>query len=212
MPTPPSQPGSSQVLCTWKNASECNDCQIAGSLMCRFNTQDLTGFLLGFLPFGIAVIAGMIRGGYGWHLLGWLAFWFLFFFVWEARVLCSHCPFWAEEGRVLHCHANYGVIKIWRFHPEPMSKAEKAQFVIGVFLFVVYPFIFMLLGGQYLLILIALSAALNFGFSLKRNVCTRCINFSCPMNGVPKSVVDAYLRQNPVMLQAWEASGYRVGE
>ena len=212
MPTPPSQPGSSQVLCTWKNASECNDCQIAGSLMCRFNTQDLTGFLLGFLPFGIAVIAGMIRGGYGWYLLGWLAFWFLFFFVWEARVLCSHCPFWAEEGRVLHCHANYGVIKIWRFHPEPMSKAEKAQFVIGVFLFVVYPFIFMLLGGQYLLLLIALSAALNFGFSLKRNVCTRCINFSCPMNGVPKSVVDAYLRQNPVMLQAWEASGYRVGE
>jgi hypothetical protein len=212
MPRHPNQPGSSQALCTWKNASGCKDCRIAGSLMCRFNTQDLTGFLIGFLPFGIAVIAGMLRGGYGWYLLGWLAFWIVFFFVWEARVLCSHCPYWAEEGRVLHCHANYGVIKIWRFHPEPMSKAEKAQFVIGVFLFVVYPFIFMLLGGQYLLILIALSAALNFGFSLKRNVCTRCINFSCPMNGVPKSVVDAYLRQNPVMLQAWEASGYRVGE
>jgi hypothetical protein len=212
MPTPPSQPGNSHALCTWKDASECNDCQIASSLMCRFNMQDLTGFLLGFLPFGIAIVAGMILGGYGWYLLGWLAFWILFFFVWEARVLCSHCPFWGEEGRILHCHANYGVIKIWGFHPEPMSKLEKAQFIIGVSLFVAYPFIFMLLGGQYLLALIALSAALNFGFSLKRNVCARCINFSCPMNSVPKSLVDRYLRQNPVMRQAWEASGYRLSE
>jgi hypothetical protein len=29
---------------------------------------------------------------------------------------------------------------------------------------------------------------------------------------VPKSLVDAYLRRNPVMGEAWEASGYRLGE
>ena len=58
-----------------------------------------------------------------------------FFFVWEARILCSHCPYWAEEGRILHCHANYGVIKIWRYHPEPMSKFEQVQFIVGVLIF-----------------------------------------------------------------------------
>ena len=35
---------------------------------------------------------------------------------------CSHCPYWAEEGNVLHCHANYGVFKIWKFNPKPMSR------------------------------------------------------------------------------------------
>jgi hypothetical protein len=39
-----------------------------------------------------------------------------------------------------------------------------------------------------------------------------CIDFSCPVNAVPQSVVDAYLRRNPVMREAWEASGYRLGE
>ena len=39
----------------------------------------------------------------------------------------------------------------------------------------------------------------------------RSINFSCPMNVVPKEDVDAYLERNPVMQAAWEASGYKLG-
>jgi hypothetical protein len=38
------------------------------------------------------------------------------------------------------------------------------------------------------------------------------VNFSCPLNDVPKEVVDAYLERNPVMQRAWEESGYRLGE
>ena len=37
--------------------------------------------------------------------------------------------------------------------------------------------------------------------------CIRCINFSCPVIAVPKPLVDAYLRRNPLMREAWEASG-----
>jgi hypothetical protein len=199
-------------LCTWCDAAECRDCTLADDLMCRFKPDDLAGFLLGFLPLGIAVVAGMIRAGYGWYLLGWLAYWIVFFFVWEARVLCSHCPYWAEEGRILHCHANYGVVKIWRYRPGPMSKVEKAQFIIGAALFGIYPFVFMILGGQYVLVLVALAAAASAAYNLRKHGCTRCINFSCPVNRVPKPVIDAYLRRNPVMRRAWEASGYRLGE
>jgi hypothetical protein len=91
-----------------------------------------------------------------------------------------------------------------------MSTAEKIQFLLGAGILVLYPFPFLIIGGQYLFTLIAASGIVGFGFSLKKHVCTRCVNFSCPLNGVPKILVDAYLRGNPVMLQAWEADGYQL--
>jgi len=201
---------NSSGICTWQDLSRCADCPIDGTLNCRFNWSDLLYFLAGFLPPAIAIIAGMMRGGFGPQalaLVGWVGFMLFFFFVWEARVLCSHCPYWAEGGRVLHCLANYGVIKMWRYHPEPMSTSEKAQFLVGAAIIVLYPFPFLIIGEQYTLALIALAGIVSFGFSLKKHVCTRCVNFSCPANGVPKDIVDAYLRRNPVMRRAWEESG-----
>ena len=38
----------------------------------------------------------------------------------------------------------------------------------------------------------------------------KCVNFSCPLNTVPKPVVDAYLKKNDVMREAWERSGWQV--
>jgi hypothetical protein len=49
-----------------------------------------------------------------------------------------------------------------------------------------------------------------FYYEIHHNYCTRCANFSCPLNRVPKDIVDAYLTQSPVMRQAWEQSGYRL--
>ena len=70
----------------------------------------------------------------------------------------------------------------------------------------------MLLRGQYLLAVIALASAVGFAYNLIRNTCVRCVNFSCPLNRVPKPVVDAYLRRNPVMRTAWEEGRYQLGE
>jgi hypothetical protein len=180
--------------------------------MCRFDTGDLVSFLINFLPIAIVAVAGVIRAGYGWYLLGWLAFSLFFFFVWEARVLCRHCPYWAEEGRVLHCHANHGVIKIWKYEPGPMTTSEQVQFLLGALILVAYPMVFMLVSGEYLLVGICLATVFAGGFNLKRNVCGRCVNFSCPANSVPKPVVDGYLRRNPEMRKAWEATGYRLDD
>jgi len=199
-------------ICTWQSISACDDCPILGELQCRFRWHDLLSFFVNFAPYGIASIAGMVRSGAAWLLLGWLSFAILFFFGWEARVLCSHCPYWAEGGRILHCHANFGVFRIWRYRPDPMSRSEKAQFLIGALILIAFPFPFMLLGEQYLLVLVALSAAVAFALNLIRNTCVRCVNFSCPLNRVPKPIVDAYLRRNPVIRQAWEATGYSLGE
>ena len=40
--------------------------------------------------------------------------------------------------------------------------------------------------------------------------CSQCVNFSCPLNTVPKSIVDEYLKRNPVMRDAWVKSGYHL--
>ncbi|MEJ2211251.1 MAG: hypothetical protein P8129_19730 [Anaerolineae bacterium] len=198
--------------CSWQDASVCQDCAIEGRLMCHFESKDMAGFLMNLLPFAVTAIAGVIVAGYGWYLLAWLAFSLFFFFVWEARVLCSHCPMWAEESRVLHCHANGGVIKIWPYRPGPMSRSEQAQFLLGAGLWVGFPFLFMLLGQEYVLALIGLATVASGAYGVRRTACNRCLNFSCPANTVPKEFVDGYLARSPVMRAAWEARGYRLDE
>lgn len=178
--------------------------------MCRLDGKDMLEFFMIIFPFGVASIAGTIRAGYGWSLWLWLTYSLFFFFVWEAFVLCRHCPFWAEPGKMLRCHANYGVIKIWKHNPGPMSRAERAQFVVGALIWMGFPFPFMLLGQEYLLALVAAATAIGGVFVLRISVCSRCVNFSCPVNAVPKQLVDEYLRRNPRMEAAWEASGYRL--
>lgn len=194
--------------CSVQSAPNCKDCAVQGQLMCHYEGHDTFHFFMLALPFFVTTIAGVIVAGYGRFLLGWLGFAIFFFFGWEASVLCSHCPYWAEPSRVLHCHANFGVIKLWKYHPEPMSRSEKIQFALGALALIIYPMVFLFLGRQFLLASIAIVSSVSWGYLLHRNVCTRCINFSCPMNAVPKTLVDAYLLQFPVMREAWEKTGF----
>lgn len=194
--------------CTAQSAPDCRSCTLTGQLMCRYQGRDTMHFFMVVLPFFFVTIGGVVRSGYGWWLLGWLAYALFFFFIWEARVLCRHCPYWAEEGRVLRCHANYGVIKLWKYRPGPMSRSEQAQFVIGALLLVVYLLVFLIVGQEYLLAASAVVSAISMTYLLRRNICTRCINFSCPLNNVPRPLVEAYLQRNPEMHRAWETSGY----
>lgn len=177
--------------------------------MCRLESKDFLIFFLIVFPFGFTAIAGTLAAGYGWYLLLWLAYSLFFFFVWEAYVLCRHCPFWAEPGKVLRCHANYGVLKIWKYEPGPMSRAEKAQFVAGAGIWMAFPFPFLLMGAEYVWALAAAVSAAGGVLVLAKSVCTRCVNFSCPLNGVPAPLVEAYLRRNPQIRDAWHASSKR---
>lgn len=197
-------------ICTWRPKSECNDCTIKGYLKCHFKIRYLLNFIGLFLLFAIPALAGVILAGYGWYLLGWIAFGIVFFEFWEIRILCSHCPYYAEKGRSLHCFGNYMSLKVWRFHPEPMNRSEKIQLFLGFIIFFGYPYIFMLLGRQYFfIILYSISLIVFFGLLVGRR-CSRCVNFSCPLNRVPKKVVDAFLKRNPVMKEAWEKKGYVI--
>jgi hypothetical protein len=195
--------------CIWKESTiECNKCEIKNKLICHFRSKYLLSFVGFFVLFVITTFIGVIISGYGWFLIGWIAFWLFFFEFWEIRILCSHCPFYAEEGKTLHCIANYGSLKLWKYHPEPMSLSEKIQLLIGFIILLGYPFPFLLLGNQFALLLIAIvELIIFFGFlTLKR--CGNCLNFSCPFNRVKKQDVDCFLRKNLVMRQAWQEKGY----
>jgi hypothetical protein len=172
--------------------------------MCRYESRDTVHFFMIFLPLLVTTVGGVIQSGYGWWLLGWLAYALFFFFGWEGRVLCSHCPYWAEPGRILRCHANYGVIKLWKYRPGPMSRSEQAQFLVGGLLLAAYPLVFLILGHAYLLLVIGLVSAISFYYLLRRNICPRCVNFSCPFNAVDQATREAFFVRNPLIARAWK--------
>jgi len=191
-------------LCTWDSPAVCDDCVIAGTLKCRFTISDLAHFLALVVMIVLPSVLGMIRAGYVWYTIGWIGFWIFFFEVWEIRILCSHCPFYAEDSRVLHCIANYGSFKLWPYHPEPITRGEKVQFIIGVIIFAGYPFPFLLAGGQIEYALIAFWAVILFVWTLRKYTCSVCVNFSCIFNSVSPAVRDGYLHKNLVMKQTWK--------
>ncbi len=197
-------------ICTWRPEAACEGCPLRDRLKCRFRNGDLLHFMGMFAGFAIPAIIGVIRGGYGWWLLGWFAFDMFFFNVWESRILCSHCPYYAEKGSTLHCIANYGSIKLWKYHPKPMSRAEKIQLWIGLAILSGFPFPFLLLGRQWALAFITFWGLVLFFWTLNKYTCSRCVNFSCPLNRTPKEFRDEYLRRNPTMRKAWEASGWQM--
>jgi len=199
-------------LCTWRPVSQCKNCSIAGRLKCRFNSGDLLHFVGLFLCFLFPAVAGMMLSGYGWYLLGWVGLAVLFFGFWETRILCSHCPYYAEKGFTLHCIANYGSPKLWRYRPEPISYSEKIQLAIGFSLMLGYPFPFLILSEQFILLLLTIGGLIMFFWTLRKYTCSRCVNFSCLLNQVPKEVVDEYLKRNPIMRKAWEEDGWQIGD
>ncbi len=194
--------------CSVQESPDCLSCLNHTNLICRYDPADLFHFFMLFLPLAITAIGGAIVSGMGVYLWYWLAYAIFFFFIWEANVLCSHCPYWAEPSHVLHCNANYGVIKLVRYKPQPMSHSEQVQFIIGALILALFPIVLLAIARQYLLTGICLVSALSFGYLLYHDICDKCVNFSCPLNHVPGKNKAAYLEKNPGMKQAYEQAGF----
>lgn len=217
------------ITCTWDANVECDVCTINTDLDCKWERKHLTRFYVSGLPFFIPAAIGMVLTviwtGVWFGIIIYGAFWVLFFGFFEILVLCRHCPYYSEEGRILHCLANHGLPKIWKYNPRPMNQWERAGLLIGFALFFGIP-IFIIFWGtltlyevstEFLFVVIlgvvsflTFGGALVFGKNLVTKICPRCVNFSCPLNRVPKRVVDSYLKRNPVMRQAWEKTGYKL--
>ncbi|MFX1425384.1 MAG: hypothetical protein ACFFBE_02950 [Promethearchaeota archaeon] len=197
-------------ICLWKDTEKCDNCSIKGKLICHFHRKYLLSFVGFFLVFVVTTFIGMIISNYGWFIFGWIGFWLFFFEFWEIRILCSHCPFYTEEGKTIHCIANYGSLKLWKYHPEPINLSEKIQLMIGFVILMGYPLIFLILGEQFIFLIIATIEIIVFFTFLVLKRCKKCLNFSCPFNRVKKEVIDNFLNKNPVIKKAWEEAGYSM--
>jgi hypothetical protein len=222
-----------ETTCTWKDASQCEGCANKGKLNCRWKSGDLILFLIIVFPGMLGTLAGTViiglTQGVWWPTIAYILFYPVILGIAEIRFLCSHCPYYAEKGLVLHCLANHGMLKIWRYHPEPMNRLEKTLMVLLGLLFLIllpgsilgYNIWFFTanmsqFGSTILIAVISLTVVtilsiIALAFVMVKQVCANCVNFSCPLNRVDKDRRDAYLMKNPVMKKAWEDSGYTVG-
>ena len=205
----PLQPQNPYTICMWQPLSECENCSLYNRLKCRFNPQDLYHFVALFLSFVFPSLIGMVKAEYTWYILGWIGFWLFFFEFWEIRILCSHCPYYAEKSSTLHCIANYGSLKVWKFNPGPITTSEKVQLFTGFIILGGYPFPFLVWGSQFILAFLALWALIIFFWTLRKYTCSACVNFSCVLNTVSDDVVELYLDKNPVIKKAWEQHNHQ---
>ncbi len=221
---------SIEPCCTWKEDTACEDCALHGKLDCKWDKKLLLRFLYAMSPAFLFIIAGTTWGatklGNWWWFAVIVGYYALFFTI-ETRILCSHCPYYSEDGKVLHCLANHGFYKFFKYHPEPMNRFEKRLLQFGFVLFALVPLSNQILNVivislnrssysllYYIVLLVMLGLfiiSIIIAFSiLFTKICTNCVNFSCPFNKVGKKQVDEYLRKNPTMMKAWVDCGYEL--
>lgn len=203
-------------VCIWKEASGCEECLIKGKLQCHTELKYSIYFGAGFFSALIPALIGIFLARFDFllfiiALVGWIGYIIFFFLIWESRVLCSHCPNYANDSqKTLRCYANAGFLKTAKYHPGPMTRSEKIQFLAGVAILLGYPIPFLIFGKQYLMLTLVIFGIILLITVLQAIICPICVNFSCPLNRVPKKIRDNFLKRNPEMRTAWEKSGYKI--
>lgn len=184
-------------------AETCEGCELAEKLICYFNIRQLLVFLLIASPF--LMVAGYIICNTSVPLfISWILFMIAFFGFIEIRVMCSHCPHYAEpEIGSLKCWANYGSPKLWKYRPGPLPVMEKFVFYSGICVIMGMPFIFIILQKRYLLLIIYTVLIILWKIRLKILYCNHCINFACPFNNVDAEVKNQFFIKNPSVRKAW---------
>jgi hypothetical protein len=208
--------GAAEHICIWKERAECGDCHLDEVLFCRLNPKYMMYFgltaMLGIIP----AVMGICLSDYS--VLGkviilssWIAYAAFFFIVWESRMLCNHCPYYANDAqKVLHCPIDKGKLKTYHYDPGPLSKSEKRQFILGTFILIGFLQPFLVMAGQVLFMMLSIIGIVVWIIVIQKKVCTACVNFACPLNKIPKSTRDSFLNRNPVIKRAWEEKGYEI--
>ena len=204
--------------------SNCEICELNGKLLCKVDKKFAARFLISNISYRIIAItlltiSGLIIGH--WWMVGcYVGMVLLTFLILEPRLLCSHCPFYEKEGKVLKCWALQGMPKLWRYRPEPINNTEKyLMLILGVFIdlfplvaviwvivwFALNPTEKVMLSIAFFVIsFLFLILMIIFGEIILKKGCKKCANFSCGMNKVPEEIVNKFLEKNPKIKEAWE--------
>lgn len=195
-----------QTLGTCKESS-CVTCPVSNKLVCHFNGKQLFMWFLLCIPI-------FVSGGYfiytqnPFFLIPWGIFIISFFGLIEIRVMCSHCPHYAEkEINSLKCWANYGAPKLWKYRPGPMSIIEKIVFFSGLLIISLPPAVILFIQKNYFLLLLYVIFLIVWKLAIGKFYCKKCINFACPLNAVDNATKTAFFDKNKVVKDAWLQQG-----
>ncbi|MHA1445688.1 MAG: hypothetical protein ACTSSN_03300 [Candidatus Heimdallarchaeaceae archaeon] len=228
---PPHQ-SSLPINCIADPNSNCIECELEGELICFVNKKFANHFTIGNLLYRILAssifVFSSLMISHWWMLISYVSIVVLTFIIIEPRLLCSHCPFYEKEGKCLKCWALRGMPKLWRYRPEPASKAEKLLMLIFGGFIDLFPFVGSIWGiiffalnyrdnlfpGIAVIIstILFLAVAGYFSKVLLGNSCKKCANFSCSMNRVPKEIIVKFLEKNPKMEKAWILCGWQIDD
>ena len=193
-------PNRPQSTCS---STDCTGCPLQTSLQCHFGGRELLRF------FGIALLP-FIFGGIGiariepWLIFPWIGLAVSYFGFIEIRVMCSHCPHYAEpDTNSLQCWANYGSPKLWKYRPGLMTRWEKIVFFTGLVIIAAYPLVCIIIGAQWLLLVLFIIATSGMAAVMGRLMCAHCMNFACPLNHVDRTTRELFFALNPVIAEAW---------
>ena len=185
-------------------AETCDACPVQREIHCHFRGKDLLHFFSAAIPVFLIGGAGVYQVN-GWLLLPWLVIVLGYFGFVEIRVMCSHCPHYAEAGATLKCWANYGSPRLWKYRPGPMTRTEKIVFFAGLLAVLGYPVGWLVVGQSwFLLVLYALTTFGGF-LTMQRCMCSQCMNFACPLNEVGQASRDKFFTRNPRVAEAWSS-------
>lgn len=220
------------IACAFKDEAACGECGLTNALGCRYSKRDFWFFTLNQIPLAIMALFSLVLmgllAGFWWALIIYVLSALIFFGLGlETRILCSHCPYWTNDGRLLNCWAYPNTFKFWRYRPEPMNRIEKFILVLFFSFFAIFPVVMTSYGVWlvatlsspiYLFALLGiigttigtLLAGIQFFYVLQFHFCSRCVNFSCPFNRVSTDKIKAYLQKNTVMKKAFETKGYKA--
>lgn len=208
--------GLAKEICIWQDRQQCEDCTLNKCLFCEPDTKYLFYFLTPFLLIIISVLVGIIFSPIKpiikiLFFIGWFGYMFFFLNIWESKMLCNHCPYYANDSeKVLHCPIDKGKLKTGNYEPGPASIAEKVQFIVGASMLIAFPIPFLLFYNLIIPLLLSIMGIFLWILSLQLKICTECINFSCPLNRVSEEIRNEFLKRNPVIKKAWEQKGYEI--
>jgi hypothetical protein len=185
----------------------CGGCPVRAELYCHFGARDLLRFMVIAVPPFVAGGIGMALVN-ALFLIPWVAVCAAYFGFVEIRVMCSHCPHYAEPGtRSLRCWANYGSPKLWRYRPGPMTRGEKLTVIGGLAVIAGFPAAVLLAGGQWMALAVFGALAAVMAAVMRTLMCRRCMNLACPLNAVPADIRSAFFARNPSVAGAWKYDG-----
>lgn len=194
-------PDPTQPIATC-SATSCVDCPVSAKVHCHFRLKELIHFLLISFP-GFIIGGAVIFAFNQWLIAMYITIIVGFFGFVEIRVMCSHCPHYAEKSSTLGCWANHGSPKLWKYRPGPMTTSEILVFFAGFVICWAFPLPFFFLTKAWLLLLLYILTNAAFFMTLKLFLCSKCMNFACPLNGVDPAARELFFQRNPSVAEHW---------